>query len=178
MKFRDVLIPDTGEQFAVPQGIQRIDHLSTHGWQLRYSGATKFFSDNEFGGSSEALSKATSELLKRIARLPAPSGLQREPNANKTSTLPVGISGPMVRQRANGKSRYCVFSVAAPRFGQKPRRITVYIGAESTYTEARYQAALAKALVLREKAEKAYQRAATQAKRAESKVLEEFVASL
>lgn len=178
MKFRDVVIPDSGEQFAVPQGIQRIDHLSTHGWQLRYSGATKLFSDGEHGGSAESLAKATRELLKRIARLPAPSGLQREPSGNKTNDLPVGISGPMLRHRPGGKSRYCVLSVAVPRYGQKPRRISVYIGTENTYTEQRYQAALAKALVLREKAEKAYQRAATQAKRADSKVLEAFVASL
>lgn len=178
MKFRDVLIPDTGEQFAVPQGIQRIDHLSTHGWQLRYSGGTKLFSDNEYGGSGGALAAASSELLRRIARLPAPSGLQREPNYSKTSQLPVGISGPLLRTRARSQARYCVLSVAIPRFGQKPRRASVYIGSENTYTEQRYEAALAKALVLRDKAEKAYQRAATLAKRADSKVLEELVASL
>jgi len=171
MKFRDVLIPDTGEQFAVPQGIQRIDHLSTHGWQLRYSGATKFFSDNEFGGSSEALSKATSELLKRIARLPAPSGLQREPNANKTSTLPVGISGPIVRTRHATGLRDCSFLVSVPRYGQTPRRRTVYIGTENTYTPEKYHAALARAIAIRQEAEEAYQRDATRAKRAAGRAL-------
>lgn len=175
MKFRDVLIPDSGEQFSVPQGIQRIDHLSTHGWQLRYCGETKFFSDlpAEEGGSAAALSRATNELLRRIARLPAPSGLQREPNASKTSDLPVGISGPLVRSRTGSKTRYCCLLVSIPRFGNKPRRASIYIGSENTYTEDRFRQALAKAIVMREKAELAYQRAATSAKRAEGRALKE-----
>ena len=34
MKYRDVVI-FSGQKFKVPQNIQRIDHLATHGWQLR-----------------------------------------------------------------------------------------------------------------------------------------------
>lgn len=161
----------------VPQGIQRIDHLSTHGWQLRYQGQTKLFSDGEQGDSAESLRRATTELLRRIARLPAPSGLQRTPNASKTSQLPVGISGPLLRVRTHGTARYCIFLVSIPRFGDKPRRASVYIGSESTYTPQRYEAALAKAMALREKAEKAYQRAATQAKRADARALAEALAA-
>ncbi|MBI5258197.1 MAG: hypothetical protein HY855_16960 [Burkholderiales bacterium] len=173
MKFRNVTIPGTGERLSVPQGIQRIDHLSTHGWQLRYCGETKLFSDPapDKGGSAESLSRATRELLRRIARLPAPSGLQREPSASKSSDMPVGISGPLVRSRNGGRTRYCLFLVSIPRFGQKPRRASVYIGAESTYSLQRYDAALAKAMALREKAEQAYQQAATAAKRAEGRAL-------
>ena len=37
MKTRDVAI-FSGHRFAVPQGIQRIDTKSTHGWQVRYHG--------------------------------------------------------------------------------------------------------------------------------------------
>ncbi|WP_395703101.1 hypothetical protein [Aquabacterium sp.] len=173
MKFRDVVIPGTGEQFSVPQGIQRIDSPSTHGWQLRYRGETKLYSDREYGGSAESLSRATKELLRRIARLPAPSGLQRTPNTSKTSQMPVGISGPLLRVRTGGSARYAIFLVSIPRFGEKPRRASVYIGSETTYTPERYEAALAKAMALREKAEKAYQRAATQAKRADARALAE-----
>ena len=92
-----------GETHEVPQCIQRIDHRATHGWQLRYGG-TRLFSDGELG-SALSLQKATRELLKRIAVLPAPSTLQREPSQNKSSDLPVGISGPVVRQRAKSLVR-------------------------------------------------------------------------
>ena len=63
MKTRRVVI-HTGERFEVPQGIQRIDHRATHGWQLRYGG-TKLFSDGspDGSGASEALAHATRELL-------------------------------------------------------------------------------------------------------------------
>ena len=166
MKVRDVVI-FTGQHFTVPQGIQRIDHRATHGWQLRYGG-TKLFSDHtpDGSGAPDALVQATRELLKRIAKLPAPSRLQREPSENKTSDLPVGISGPIVRQRSRSKVRDCSLSVSLPRFGDLPRRRSVYIGTENTYSIARYKLALAKAIALREQAEAAYQRAATKAKRA------------
>lgn len=166
MKVREVVI-FTGKKFEVPQGIQRIDHKATHGWQLRYGG-TKLFSDHTSDGSgaSVALVQATKELLNRIAKLPAPSKLQRVPNENKTTDLPVGISGPIVRLRRGAKVHDCSLSVSLPRFGETPRRSSVYIGTENTYTVEKYQAALAKAVLMREKAEAAYQRAATRAKRA------------
>jgi hypothetical protein len=172
MKIRDVVI-FSGERFEVPQGIQRIDHLATHGWQLRYGG-TKLFSDHtpDGSGASEALVLATKELLRRIAKLPAPSKLQREPNGNKTSDLPVGISGPVVRQRKGGRIRDCSLSVSLPRFGDSPLRRSVYIGTENTYTVERYKAALERAIEMRSNAEAAYQRAATRAKRAAGRALQ------
>ncbi len=167
MKVRDVVIFN-GSKFAVPQGIQRIDSRATHGWQLRYGG-TKLFSDHSPDGSGApaALQAATAELLKRIAKLPAPTPLQHGPSENKTSELPVGIFGPVVRQRNGSKVRYASLSVLVPRFGDRPRRRSVYIGSENTYTTERYNAALAKAVEMRTKAENAYRRAATKAKRAE-----------
>ncbi|HNK19898.1 MAG TPA: hypothetical protein PLG92_16140, partial [Piscinibacter sp.] len=63
MKTRNVVI-HTGERFEVPQGIQRIDHRSTHGWQLRYGG-TKLYSDGARGAAA-ALAAARQELLRRI----------------------------------------------------------------------------------------------------------------
>lgn len=171
MRFRDVTI-FTGTHFSVPQGIQRIDHRATHGWQLRYGG-TKLFSDhsNDGSGAEAALAAATRELLKRIARLPAPTTLQQEPSGNKTSDLPVGIFGPVVRARRGSKLRYASLSVLVPRYGDVPLRKSIYIGSENTYTVARYEAALAKAIEMRAKAEAAYQRAATRAKRQAAKSL-------
>jgi hypothetical protein len=171
MKVREVVI-FTGERFEVPQGIQRLDHRATHGWQLRYGG-TKMFSDHtqDGFGASVALEHATKELLKRIAKLPAPSKLQSEPNESKTTDLPVGISGPIVRLRKGAKVRECSLSVSLPQFGKTPRRRSVYIGTENTYTVEKYNLALAKAIKLRELVEEAYQHAATQAKRAEGRVL-------
>jgi hypothetical protein len=171
MKTRDVVI-FSGKRFKVPQGIQRIDHRATHGWQLRYGG-TKLYSDGTQDGSGAAasLKLATEELFKRIAKLPAPSKLQRTPNENKTTDLPVGISGPIVRLRPGAKVRECNLSVSLPRFGALPRRSTIYIGNENTYTVKRYKEALARAIKLREEAEEAYQRDATNAKRAGAKIL-------
>jgi hypothetical protein len=171
MKVREIVI-FSGDHFTVPQGIQRIDHRATHGWQLRYGG-TKLFSDHtpDGSGASAALAKATRELLARIARLPAPSKLQREPNQNKSSDLPVGISGPVVRLRRGGRVRDCSLSVSIPRFGDTPRRRSVYIGTENTYTVRKFNAALARAIEMRDEAEAAYQRAATRAKRADAKAL-------
>lgn len=171
MKFRSVVIFN-GDTYQVPQGIQRIDHRATHGWQLRYGG-TKLFSDHSSDGSgaAAALQAATKELLRRIAALPAPSLLQRGPSANKSSQLPAGITGPVVRVRRGGKTRDCSLMVLIPRFGEKPRRRTIYIGTENTYTVARYEAALERAIDMRRAAEEAYEQAATKAKRADARAV-------
>ena len=62
MNTRDVVI-FSGERFVVPQCIQRIDHLSTHGWQLRY-GKSKMYSDGtpDGKGARAALALAVTEL--------------------------------------------------------------------------------------------------------------------
>ncbi len=171
MKFREVII-FSGRKFSVPQGIQRIDHRATHGWQLRYGG-TKLFSDGSSDGSgaAESLAAATRELVKRIAKLQAPVRLQSGPSENKTSDLPPGIFGPVVRQRSGSRVRDASLSVLVPRFGKTPLRKTIYIGTENTYTVERYQRALARAIEMRAEAEETYQREATRAKRFEGQVL-------
>ena len=171
MKTRDVVIFN-GKKFKVPQGIQRIDHRATHGWQLRYGG-TKLFSDGsqDGTGAAAALRAATDELLKRIAKLPAPSRLQRAPNENKSTDLPVGISGPIVRTRPGAKVSECNLLVSLPRYGEPPKRSTIYIGNENTYTVQRFEDALARAIKLREQAELTYRRDATRAKRADAKAM-------
>ncbi len=170
MKTRTVTI-FSGHVFEVPQSIQRIDHRATHGWQLRYGG-TKLYSDGppaDGTGAAESLRLATKELLKRIAELPAPSLLQRGPSEGKKSQLPVGISGPIVRQRRGSVLRDCSLAVLIPRFGDKPQRKSIYIGTENTYTVTRYKAALKRALEMRKEAVAAYEEAATKAKRADGR---------
>jgi hypothetical protein len=171
MKFRDVVIFN-GQPFTVPQGIQRIDTRATHGWQVRYGG-TKLFSDHtpDGSGAPASLERAKQELARRIAKMPAPSLLQKKPSESKTSNLPVGISGPIVRKREGSAVRSCSLSVLLPRYGQPPRCSSVYIGTENTYTVERYLAALEKAVALRNEAEQLYEAAATKAKRAGAKAL-------
>ncbi len=163
MKTRKATIYN-GKRFDVPQCIQRIDHRATHGWQLRYGG-TKMFSDG-VPGAKDSLARATEELLVRIAKLPAPSLLQKQPNRTKTSDLPVGISGPIVRRRAGSKARQCSFSVSLPQVGAPKRSRSVYIASETTFTMQRYDIALEKAIRIRKQGELKYKRDATMAKRA------------
>jgi hypothetical protein len=131
------------------------------------------FSDhsNDGSGARQALRLATAELKKRIAKLDAPSGLRRGIGSNKSSNLPVGISGPIVRQRAGRNTRDASFGVSLPRFGQKPTTRNVYIATENTYTLEKYKRALTKAVAMRKAAERAYQIAATKAKREAAKKL-------
>ena len=169
MKTRTVVL-FSGETFEVPQGIQRIDHRATHGWQLRYAG-TRLYSDHSSDGSGAAasLALATKELFKRIASAPAPTVLQRAPSANKSNNLPPGISGPVVRLRRGGLTRDCSLAVLIPRFGEKPLRRNVYIGTENTYSVERFEAALVRAIEMRAEAEEAYRVAATRVKRADAR---------
>jgi len=157
----------SGERIRVPEHIQRIDTHSTHGWQMRYGQPTLFFSDGQGKGNGPrpALKRAIAALLQRIEELPAPTGLQRGTSPNKQNDLPVGISGPILRQRPGRSVPECHFSVNLPRFGAKPLRRSVYIANQNTYTPERYTAALNAALEMRRLAEEQYQADATAAKR-------------
>ena len=171
MKQRKVKIY-SGKMFTVPQGIQRIDSTSTHGWQVRYQG-TKFFSDGgaEPDKAVKSLEAATRELLRRIATMPAPTVLKRGPSAHKASGLPPGISGPIVVSRGESRVRSAVLSVLLPRFGATAQLKSVYIGTENTYTQAKYRAALVTAKALRAEAVAVYEAAATKARRRDAKDL-------
>lgn len=172
MKTRQVTLI-SGHSFSVPQGIQRIDTRATHGWQVRYHG-TKFFADgiSDGSGADKSLAAATKELLHRIATLPAPVVLQKAPSANKSSDLPPGISGPiLVPARRRSNTRSAVLSVLLPRFGQEPRVKSIYIGTERTYSNQRFEVALAKAIELRAVVVKKYEETATRSKRKQALVL-------
>ena len=163
MKTRDVVI-HSGDAFVVPQNVQRIDSDSTHGWQVRYHG-TKFFSDGspDGSGAGRALELATRELLARVASMPAPVTLRREPSPSKTSDLPAGISGPILVDRAGSQS--AVLSVSIPRYGQDAQVKRIYIGTPRTYRKARLRAAIERAVALRTEALAQYEADATRARR-------------
>lgn len=178
MKTRQVTLP-YGQTFTVPQGIQRIDSATTHGWQVRYQG-TRFFSDGgaDGTGAAKSLAAATRELLNRIATMPAPVVLKRGPSAHKRSGLPPGISGPIVVSRGESRVLSAVLSVLLPRFGTTPQLKSIYIGTENTYTQAKYRAALAEAKSLRAEAVARYEAAATRARRKSASALrKELVAA-
>ncbi len=107
--------------------------------------------------------------MARIATNPAPTRLQRRPNHSKSNDLPVGISGPIVRQRAGSLARDCSLSVSVPRHGQTPQRRSVYIGTENTYTQKKFKEALARAVEIRSEAEATYEREVTEAKRRDAR---------
>jgi hypothetical protein len=162
MKTREVTLA-SGESFTVPQGIQRLDSRSTRGWQVRYQG-TKYFADGQ-DGPKKSLELATRDLLRRIASMPAPVALRRTPSPRKTSALPVGISGPIVLNKAGTERQSAVLSVLMPRFGQPNQVREIHIGTPATYTKARYREALAKAVQLRAESQAKYEAAATRARR-------------
>lgn len=168
MKFREVTLPD-GQRFQVPQGIQRIDSQSTHGWQVRYQG-TKLFSDGEAADARRALINAISELVARMTSAPAPVTLKQTAGANKTSDLPAGISGPIVRNRA-GRLPSAGLSVLLPRFSGKSEIRSIYIGTPRTYTVNKYLSAVEKGLALRANAIERYEQDARKAHSASITVL-------
>lgn len=173
MKTREITIP-TGQKLTVPQGIQRLDSDSTHGWQVRYQG-TKYFSDG--GAPEKALQAATRELLRRIAAFPAPVGLRRSPSPSKTSGLPAGISGPLLVNKTGGEGQSAVLSVLVPRFGKANQTKRIHIGTPSNYTKARFRAALSKAVEIRTECLAAYEADATKAKRKEARALKQSMAA-
>lgn len=162
MKTREITLA-SGEKFNVPQGIQRLDSKTTKGWQVRYQG-TKYFPDGEIG-PARALKAAAKELMRRIASLPAPVALKRAPSPRKGSSLPPGISGPILEQRRGTKSQAAILSVLLPRFGTTNLVKKIHIGTPNTYTEARFEAALARALKLRQSSVDRYEADATRARR-------------
>ena len=169
MKYREVII-FTGTSFQVPEHIRRLDSKRTHGWQLRY-GKWTMFSDhtNDGSGARKSLDAAVQELMKRVDAINAPTGLRRSITSSKSSELPVGISGPITRTRKGRRVTEHYFGVTIPRHGDKPTNTSVYIGTDNTFTYERQEVALAKAIDIRKKAERAYQAATTKEKRATSR---------
>jgi hypothetical protein len=174
MKTREIILA-SGEKFTVPQGVQRLDSKTTKGWQVRYQG-TKYFPDGDVG-PKKSLEAASRELMKRIASMPAPVALKRVPSPRKGSNLPPGISGPILESRRGAKSQAAVLSVLLPRFRATNFVKKVHIGTPSTYSQARFEAALAKAMNMRQVSLAKYEADATKARRREAQAMKKAIAA-
>lgn len=171
MNYREC-ITYLGVTFQVPENIVRIEiDSNTYGWQVRYGEPDVMISDKspDTIGIEKALAEATQELIHRIHSLDAPTGLRKTISKNKTSDLPSGISDPVVRNRKGRRVSEYNFGVSIPRFGDKPTTKNIYIGTENTINEQKYDAALAKAIEVRNKAAAAFQEAKTNDRRSKAK---------
>ncbi len=174
MKTREVTLA-SGEKFTVPQGVQRLDSKTTKGWQVRYHG-TKYFPDGD-AGPKRSFDAASRELMKRIASMPAPVVLKRLPSPKKGSNLPPGISGPILESRRGAKTQAAVLSVLLPQFGGTNAVRKVHIGTQTTYSHARFEAALAKAMSMRQLSIAKYEADATKARRRAAQALKKAMAA-
>lgn len=137
-----------GARMSVPPRIKRIDSSYGHGWEVCYLGF-KFFTDKQHGPLG-ALNAAIQELHRRYAVEPPhdPSSVRDTPLSHKTTTLPAGISGPVLIRKAHRKP-YAEFKVSLPVKGRANRGTSVYIATEDSWNQTRIDAALTKAVKLR-----------------------------
>lgn len=169
MKYREVTI-FTGAKFRVPEHIQRLDSKHTHGWQLRF-GKWTMFSDhsNDGTGARTSLTAAKEELLKRIDKLHAPTGLRTTTLSSKTTDLPVGISGPVRSVKRGRRVAEFNFVISVPQAGGRSTSRKAYIGTENTISDERIMEALAVAVDIRKQAVRVFQDTKTRTKRALSR---------
>jgi hypothetical protein len=90
--------------------------------------------------------------------------LRTKPQSNKTTDMPVGISGPFV-STGKGRVMFAELGVVLPVYGQPSRIKKIYIGSVNTYSPERYRAAEARAIELRDQAVKTYERDAKRAQK-------------
>ena len=147
--------------FLVPSHIQRIDihdHglVGTHGWQVRTRHlVSKFFSDYTQGrkGPHDSFKAALEFRLRRLPR-PVPR-LNKRSHADKKSNCPVGISFVQTKRPARNTVELR-FKISVPRFGKSNTGRTVHISTRESFTQQKYQDALAKAIRIRKKVVKQY----------------------
>jgi hypothetical protein len=136
--------------FQVCSHIVRIDidepgRAGTHGWQVRYAGTSRLFSDAKASkprSPAASLKEAVEYLSERYS---GPKLIQMR--RRSSSELPSGISVARIRQR--DRPEKIVYVVASsPVSGISPRRF--YVGTESTVTENRIQLVIGVAAAYRE----------------------------
>lgn len=102
--------------FKVPRHIVRLDSVRLAGWQVRWQGSTRYFSDSAAGSPAKALTLAIKH-LRRVWK-PIKKITRRNPNA--------GVS---LRKNPSDQAWYAVAS--HPRSGS-PKRF--YAGTDATRT--------------------------------------------
>lgn len=156
----------TGKTFTVPTYIVRLDGPRSHGWQLRL-GTWKMFSDhsNDGSGAARSLKEAKAELVRRLAKMPAATGLRTAVSPTKNNDLPLGVSGPHARTRADKAGTQYYVQVTYPVFNGKNVNRSIYVATQNTLSKEKWDSAVAKAIELREKGVRAFKLAATKAQR-------------
>jgi hypothetical protein len=149
---RRIAVPGKRARLVVPQHIVRIDSEHTHGWQVRYRNATKFFADLKLGGVEESLAAARKHLA--AIYIGPVTRLLGQPSKRR-SKYGVGISFGARKRLDRGWTEY-KFNVLIPRFGGKPKVRSIYIGTSRDYTQERLLEALQRARRARRAGERAY----------------------
>lgn len=156
---RQVTIPGWGV-LSVPRHIQRIDiddpgKAGTHGWQVRYRGQTKFFSDargKDLRNPYQSLRDAQAH-LNAIYEGPIPK-TRKVARGDKDGQLPPGVQIKW-RRRRDKQFREMYVEVSPPKRGVSPIRF--YVGTENTVNNARLGEGIKKALVERDRLVKEHQ---------------------
>lgn len=146
---RECIVPGFG-LILVPRHIVRIDTKNTHGWQVRYRGVTKFFSDGIPRAVSAAL--ASLEAAKRFLH-----GVYDGPHIARITTetsrkaIRTGIPGVRLVGTLRPNRRVMEFYAEATPFRSDDAAKRFYIGTERTLTAERLDEAIEKASKVRER---------------------------
>lgn len=155
---RTVSVAGHRGKLTVPMHIVRIDGKKTHGWQVRYRGATKMFSDLKLGGAAKSLDAARRH-LEAIYIGPVTRRLGQRIKGR--SQYGSGISLGSYKRLDRGWTEYRLH-VLLPRFGKQPDRQSFYVGTSRDFSDDRLLAALERARRARRSAERAYVKARDQ----------------
>lgn len=147
---KTVIDPVSLTVFKVPRHIVRIDifqpgRAGTHGWQVRYKGATRMFSDTHYGqASGGSPSKALKAAIVHLANIYAGPVFKVRANGARSKSNPELESGIRESwQIKRGRNPQLYIEATSPTDGVVARRF--YVGSTSTITPARYESALQRA---------------------------------
>lgn len=154
--------------FDVPTHVVRIDSTkrtgATHGWQVRFKG-TKMFSDGLFGDDAGNSLRAAKTYLTRVFVPPAtPFPPLRTREAAGRKQVPLGVPGLSLRwaqkEKRNARQLYIQVGVPVPARGRKTvhRNVNVYVATDGTLTDSHLRRALQRAVDLRGRVDRLYQR--------------------
>lgn len=134
---RRVLVPGHGI-YRVPEHVSRVDSgrggKGWHGWQVRWPGHSKWFSDARHGSCRAAFREAVAYAA------------QAFPGKRSQIKTDKGVHVVSIAKR--GRNALQIYVVAShPQYGRSARRI--YVGTSNTVTDARIRRAMAEAVRIR-----------------------------
>lgn len=131
----------------VLQYISRIDSNGTHGWQCRFLKPSTFFNDLNYGGILEALEEA----ILFLSSIYKPRAIKIITKENKNKKIPIGIRGIGIlkTKKKNRHTEELYVEIYGMKRGQSNKRI--YVGTRNTATTEKMEAAIKKALKMKNK---------------------------